>query len=223
MLDPSDDNPRNIPAYAGKTGGNDIDRRFWEEHPRIRGENSATMSATPCKIGTSPHTRGKRDYSAGVASVGWNIPAYAGKAIPFLAGSVKEREHPRIRGENQLVQLFTGGIQGTSPHTRGKRNGHSAVTPVVRNIPAYAGKTRTQSTRTPSTREHPRIRGENPLLEGPIRHQPGTSPHTRGKPRQQQLGSVSARNIPAYAGKTYSIPARLITSKEHPRIRGENK
>ena len=143
MLDPSDDNPRNIPAYAGKTGGNDIDRRFWEEHPRIRGENSATMSATPCKIGTSPHTRGKRDYSAGVASVGWNIPAYAGKAIPFLAGSVKEREHPRIRGENQLVQLFTGGIQGTSPHTRGKRNGHSAVTPVVRNIPAYAGKTRT--------------------------------------------------------------------------------
>ena len=134
---------RNIPAYAGKTPNPNRFEGKPGEHPRIRGENSATMSATPCKIGTSPHTRGKRDYSAGVASVGWNIPAYAGKAIPFLAGSVKEREHPRIRGENQLVQLFTGGIQGTSPHTRGKRNGHSAVTPVVRNIPAYAGKTRT--------------------------------------------------------------------------------
>ena len=157
----------NILAYAGKTRWHCACSRSSSEHPRIRGENSATMSATPCKIGTSPHTRGKRDYSAGVASVGWNIPAYAGKAIPFLAGSVKEREHPRIRGENQLVQLFTGGIQGTSPHTRGKLRSGKRSCHLLRNIPAYAGKTVAFERTARLREEHPRIRGEN--LIGPGR------------------------------------------------------
>ena len=50
--------------------------------------------------------------------------------------------------------------------------------------------------------EHPRIRGEN--WDDERRHDPyaGTSPHTRGKPDEQEDIIQAIRNIPAYAGKT---------------------
>ena len=52
-----------------------------------------------------------------------NIPAYAGKTIPFLAGNVKEREHPRVCGENCGSCLHAEIIIGTSPRMRGKPTG----------------------------------------------------------------------------------------------------
>ena len=51
---------RNIPAYAGKTGGNDLDRQIFEEHPRVCGENLELAGAQAWVIGTSPRMRGKR-------------------------------------------------------------------------------------------------------------------------------------------------------------------
>ena len=50
---------RNIPAYAGKTGGNDLDRQIFEEHPRVCGENHIDWLVTDSVGGTSPRMRGK--------------------------------------------------------------------------------------------------------------------------------------------------------------------
>ena len=56
-----------------------------------------------------------------------------------------------------------------------------------RNIPAYAGKTRGNQWRYDAPTEHPRVCGENTLVEaGPIVVQ-GTSPRMRGKPVQALL------------------------------------
>ena len=75
------------------------------------------------------------------------------------------------------------------------------------NIPAYAGKTIIYVPFNSYSTEHPRVCGENC---GPLKHMlitVGTSPRMRGKLTREMLGNVILGNIPAYAGKTTSIPS----------------
>ena len=112
---------RNIPACAGKTGGNDIDRRFWGEHPRVRGENGSTIDTMTETEGTSPRARGKR-------------------FLAKLPGSLP-KEHPRVRGENPVAYVHAARHGGTSPRARGKRWAYQQANDCSGNIPACAGKT----------------------------------------------------------------------------------
>ena len=53
------DDLRNIPAYAGRTGGS-VSRSSWfKKHPRIRGENFMGITELAGNLETSPHTRGE--------------------------------------------------------------------------------------------------------------------------------------------------------------------
>ena len=84
------------------------------------------------------------------------------------------------------------------------------------------GKPNRPSRPSGTSREHPRVCGENPW-EAPLASaRIGTSPRMRGK-LQDQLEQLCDRwNIPAYAGKTSGrFPARRW-GQEHPRVCGEN-
>ena len=85
--------------------------------------------------------RGKRIDLAIWSTSDRNIPAYAGKTYVKEAEENKPAEHPRVCGENERLEELPKEMVGTSPRMRGKRGRHSALTPRVRNIPAYAGKT----------------------------------------------------------------------------------
>ena len=70
---------RNIPAYAGKTGGGPGVWWGFAEHPRVCGENLGFHILINGGVGTSPRMRGKLE-RAEVSPVSQrNIPAYAGK------------------------------------------------------------------------------------------------------------------------------------------------
>ena len=92
---------RNIPAHAGKT--RPLPRQPWvfPEHPRARGENSASALNRLNASGTSPRTRGKRDPHQRTARTHGNIPAHAGKTYDVLGNGPDKPEHPRARGENR--------------------------------------------------------------------------------------------------------------------------
>ena len=132
---------RNIPAYAGKTSTWAFRPPSSSEHPRIRGENFDDDFGDFPGVGTSPHTRGKREPIEIDARNIRNIPAYAGKTDHKSHPVIAREEHPRIRGENHphFFQRFR--TLGTSPHTRGKPAGEVVLWFDKRNIPAYAGKT----------------------------------------------------------------------------------
>ena len=49
-----------------------------------------------------------------------------------------------------------------------------------------------------------------------------TSPHTRGELLNALAGDEVARNIPAYAGRTFWSTFVAAHAEKHPRIRGEN-
>ena len=91
-----------------------------------------------------------------------------------------------------------------------------------RNIPAYAGKTRSFETLQSLAWEHPCVCGENSRGRCGRRGVGGTSPRMRGKPTPQTFHPKAGGNIPAYAGKTYYAVQMICTKTEHPRVCGEN-
>ena len=114
----------------------------------------------------------------------------------------KFRKHPRIRGENRLFI--------------------TSYSSVLRNIPAYAGRTYSRRSACRSCEKHPRIRGENSHESSTLSGQKETSPHTRGELIQDDPPVDRVRNIPAYAGRTSAGCREADAHGKHPRIRGEN-
>ena len=133
--------PRNIPAYAGKTGCRRNFMRLLPEHPRVCGENNLGIRPLVFISGTSPRMRGKL---VSVLISSWepgNIPAYAGKTTACCGPSTTCWEHPRVCGENHGSIAALEAATGTSPRMRGKPALQRVGKICMRNIPAYAGKT----------------------------------------------------------------------------------
>ena len=152
----------------------------------------------------------------------WIIPAYAGSTAGRDPPRRAMADHPRIRGEHAGLGAGNSRPQGSSPHTRGARNGRNRRAPGQRIIPAYAGSTRRVRGADRSWRDHPRIRGEHTdsLQPGDIVF--GSSPHTRGARRTRPGRGGGTRIIPAYAGSTDPPRSSTTPNPDHPRIRGEH-
>ena len=193
---------RNIPAYAGKTPVMVPRKSFFAEHPRVCGENTLIATVDGNDDGTSPRMRGKLISAHGCHGITRNIPAYAGKTLQAVAKSVSRWEHPRVCGENIATGFCKSNQYGTSPRMRGKLLHGQVRGQVLRNIPAYAGKTPWRTVRYTPHQEHPRVCGENPNLGFTLGDPHGTSPRMRGKPYWCGAFHAGFRNIPAYAGKT---------------------
>ena len=192
------------------------------DHPRIRGEHSLPAPADPRSRGSSPHTRGARTNPLARFKRGRIIPAYAG-STPFTASPPRTvRDHPRIRGEHLATRRPRTSIPGSSPHTRGARDEalRDGKNPGI--IPAYAGSTSPARATTPSTPDHPRIRGEHDHSTDELLVRSGSSPHTRGALFFSRVRTVNSRIIPAYAGSTKRAWSASLAKWDHPRIRGEH-
>ena len=105
--------------------------------------------------------RGKRPTHARLHLRRGNIPAYAGKTARPLGQYERGAEHPRVCGENLKKADTAVRTATTSPRMRGKLEKVKGIRQLVRNIPAYAGKTPRSQRQHGSRPEHPRIRGEN--------------------------------------------------------------
>ena len=190
-----------IPAYAGSTPGLASPAPPDEDHPRIRGEHSRSLSDRSAHDGSSPHTRGAPSRIVCRAGGSGIIPAYAGSTPGDDGADGDAGDHPRIRGEHWAWSLRPPRSRGSSPHTRGA--------PSRRGMPRPAGA------------DHPRIRGEHVDLPTPTNKQAGSSPHTRGAPIRRAASTHARGIIPAYAGSTLSARTESrSTSGSSPHTRG---
>ena len=213
---------RLIPAHAGKTAPT---RRPWcgsSAHPRSRGENCQLSGRSGQTWGSSPLTRGKRLRPVPRTPLPGLIPAHAGKTSCRSPGWPESAAHPRSRGENPSHSTTSYSSGGSSPLTRGKRDGLKAALPCARLIPAHAGKTRGCATRRGPSQAHPRSRGENSRTAGPTFTRSSSSPLTRGKHSHTARAPALHGLIPAHAGKTVLVHAPASYGTAHPRSRGEN-
>ena len=139
----------------------------------------------------------------------WLIPAHAGKTYTSVDFQTEYKAHPRSRGENEGGDGFGDPLAGSSPLTRGKPHEDVEAIPERRLIPAHAGK-RAESVAPHGTKQaHPRSRGENFVGWPALACLWGSSPLTRGKPRDTRTTSRKGGLIPAHAGKTADIAGRL--------------
>ena len=171
-----------IPAYAGSTATRRHPQQAVPDHPRIRGEHDSDFFVVADTLGSSPHTRGAREFVDRERFPARIIPAYAGSTLSRFPTT------PRP--------------VGSSPHTRGAPGSDRAKPGKHRIIPAYAGSTHHRPPPDRIGRDHPRIRGEHPPARRPLDLRPGSSPHTRGAPGPVGVKPAGARIIPAYAGST---------------------
>ena len=192
------------------------------DHPRIRGENFGGFGGGYGGGGSPPHTRGKLIILAEYTAPYGITPAYAGKIILQGEKFTTPRDHPRIRGENLLNGNAKHTGKGSPPHTRGKYLYPSGVGLPLGITPAYAGKMLKRATPELRQRDHPRIRGENSMLDEELNYRWGSPPHTRGKFRRPEDERCELWITPAYAGKIGIYAGKLQSRGDHPRIRGEN-
>ena len=131
-----------IPACAGKTSSCQCSGTASRAHPRVCGENAATVFPDVGGGGSSPRVRGKPRRRCGADHRARLIPACAGKT-PFAARFVRFwRAHPRVCGENQGPRRKDMPRTGSSPRVRGKPQQRPYGILARRLIPACAGKTR---------------------------------------------------------------------------------
>ena len=191
-------------------------------HPRVGGENRKSSERRPNRWGSSPRGRGKPRREHGCVDSDGLIPAWAGKTVFPARSAASHRAHPRVGGENLLLVLPSGAVQGSSPRGRGKRRGQKAPNVHHGLIPAWAGKTRAAPMWSCSARAHPRVGGENSTGEYFGATSLGSSPRGRGKPPRLRLRDSPRGLIPAWAGKTGPRPQRTWIPGAHPRVGGEN-
>ena len=129
------------PACAGKTGCSSRAGTCSPDHPRMRGEDLEKLAAEGKVAGSPPHARGRPQPGDHRRGLGRITPACAGKTVlpqmPELAG----RDHPRMRGEDNLLKDLGLPSRGSPPHARGRRSSARISDTVIRITPACAGKT----------------------------------------------------------------------------------
>ena len=70
---------RITPACAGKTATGTVRIPTVADHPRMRGEDAARLSAKRLRTGSPPHARGRLKLTIAPAPCTWITPACAGK------------------------------------------------------------------------------------------------------------------------------------------------
>ena len=128
-------------------------------------------------------------------------PAYAGKRNLWCRYQYNHRDHPRLCGEKQRVEIVTGSRAGSPPPMRGKVRYFGLLTDHKRITPAYAGKSPTTSRSFSLFRDHPRLCGEKAFGNSLLHRCIGSPPPMRGKESAVFADLCLGRITPAYAGK----------------------
>ena len=132
-------------------------------------------------------------------------------------------DHPRVRGEQQLLQGLALRPDGSPPRARGAVDRYSAARPVWRITPACAGSSSSSGGTIFPRWDHPRVRGEQKVKPHVSGSRPGSPPRARGAGRRDHLREVAQRITPACAGsRRGSLPPR-VRVRDHPRVRGEQR
>ena len=169
-----------IPAHAGSTAARVTHFPAPAAHPRSRGEHCGQGDTLSGSCGSSPLTRGALAQTLQEMKVAGLIPAHAGSTRTGWRPSGAESAHPRSRGEHGYRVSGMRVPAGSSPLTRGARNGIGGHHEFTGLIPAHAGSTCRKWRSGHRLGAHPRSRGEHVALVHKHVLKLGSSPLTRG-------------------------------------------
>ena len=147
--------------------------------PHVRGK--AVPGGLAVASGSPPHVRGKVIQGKPQKPNCGITPACAGKRGGGRPLEGHKRDHPRMCGEKDLMDVFNTSKVGSPPHVRGKVCVETGLRVSDGITPACAGKSFSIQNDNAAGRDHPRMCGE----KSPDSHHwltsLGSPPHVRGK------------------------------------------
>ena len=152
---------RITPACAGKTLLESTRLYSPEDHPRVCGENGTQSSIFRPVVGSPPRVRGKLKGKIFFIAMCGITPACAGKTKRPSASPNRQKDHPRVCGENPTCSIIFFVFGGSPPRVRGKLDAKIFEQCTGRITPACAGKTNRAGRRARPPGDHPRVCGEN--------------------------------------------------------------
>ena len=153
----------------------------------MRGEDGNARLCVVHLHGSPPHARGRLYVTKSECVSDGITPACAGKTSVEYRTSRSAPDHPRMRGEDSHPVVRAGDPRGSPPHARGRH-----FSKIVRGIhkritPACAGKTDVLGGDVDRHADHPRMRGEDVLIEQLMPGSRGSPPHARGRLKERKL------------------------------------
>ena len=208
------------PHARGRRAFCSVLSRAQRDHPRMRGGDESSRSTNQANGGPSPHARGRPASLFVALCVRGTIPACAGETLRKVYPQYLSRDHPRMRGGDDLFFIDIRHPKGPSPHARGRLRQSLCTLLPLRTIPACAGETFHRFLHWLIVGDHPRMRGGDFPEEAAAIEGEGPSPHARGRLIGEGWRSEHRGTIPACAGETGLCPVRTRRLRDHPRMRG---
>ena len=190
-------------------------------HPRVCGEQSRVSCVPPTNSGSSPRVRGTAKRRLPDSPEPRFIPACAGNRQNPILRCLESAVHPRVCGEQRLPFQMHPQLIGSSPRVRGTVTQYQVQGRRRRFIPACAGNSCPWLPMPPSNPVHPRVCGEQMLIQYRRLDGTGSSPRVRGTVAIQAAGGIALRFIPACAGNSRDGLWRAVLWAVHPRVCGE--
>ena len=126
-----------------------------------------------------------------------------------------------MRGEQYYLLPPVGYDEGSPPHARGAVV-HYEPLPLVRGItPACAGSSGIEINFSKASWDHPRMRGEQTIATHRKSVTTGSPPHARGAVHRPRCERGTLGITPACAGSSVPSVKPIRSTRDHPRIRGE--
>ena len=126
-----------------------------------------------------------------------------------------------MRGEQLGDALNDIGGKGSPPLARGTACSGSALRVCIGITPACAGNSWSAYHIFNDIRDHPRLRGEQPVRSLLGAQGGGSPPLARGTDSARDGEVIPRRITPACAGNSIHLKRRMIGARDHPRLRGE--
>ena len=107
----------------------------------MRGEHLSHENYLRSRGGSSPHARGTLTPETPDGLITGIIPACAGNTMINPLEFSNDGDHPRMRGEHDVIRWRVIDGEGSSPHARGTPHHVDHGAPELGIIPACAGNT----------------------------------------------------------------------------------
>ena len=149
-------------------------------------------------------------------------PACAGRTSFRQSLCTSQRDHPRSRGKDAILNIITNELEGSPPLAREGHSEERFHTKEAGITPAFAGRTYFFADSVYISQDHPRMCGKDYLLLNNLARNIGSPPHVR-EGLQETVEEVAETGItPACAGRTQTMkmPTRLF--QDHPRMCGKD-
>ena len=175
------------------------------------------------RIRTTPASAGTTWPGSRCMAPNRDHPASAGTTALDPASTNTARDHPRERGDDYGDWSVMPDGAGPPPRARGRRP--SVGRPAARSGATLASARTTTPANAPSPtlRDHPCERGDDPNVTSASEIGAGPPPRARGRRGRPGGGLDDRGTTPASAGTTCSAAPRAPGWRDHPRERGDDE